>query len=354
MSDISKTFSSPQGYMQSFEKGIIDILQTKTAGTFILACANIFQHSEFQERSKSLLTETYDHITKYYRNCFEQGKEPDDSKDDILVMNKIIDIGFHNIEPLLTRTLASKHGDFQLIFNQLRSLRPARMSKIKDINLDMQFNESGFHFDKPFLKKEIFAEGELKGRNVSLLYNKFPFIDYHALLVIDKDLHNQQYLPQDYLEYIIELEDDIQKKIPNIAITYNSLGAGASVNHLHFQVFLETDQLAIFSDSFTHNGGSVQYPANCIVFSNKDDSWNYIQKLHDENRPYNLIFKNQKVYCLPRNTTFNEIPGLSLSTFGWAEMAGFFTVNDKDVFHNITTDKLIDSIRSLSARQVIQ
>ncbi len=39
----------------------------------------------------------------------------------------------------------------------------------------------GFHFDQPFLRREILREGQLEGQSFRLLHNKFPFAPLHGL-----------------------------------------------------------------------------------------------------------------------------------------------------------------------------
>ena len=46
MLPIDKVLSSTNSYKHAFEEGLTKILQNQTAGVFILACANIFQHPE--------------------------------------------------------------------------------------------------------------------------------------------------------------------------------------------------------------------------------------------------------------------------------------------------------------------
>ena len=80
-------------------------------------------------------------------------------------MSQIIAIGFESLDPLQTRQLKTDTVTFQLSFNQLRSFRPARMSSVQTICLNTVFDPDGFHFDKAYLKKEIFAEGDIKVGN---------------------------------------------------------------------------------------------------------------------------------------------------------------------------------------------
>ena len=268
-------------------------------------------------------------------------------------MNSLIHIGLENLEAVEYRKVDGGGVDYLLNYNQLRSFRPARMSKTDNIQLDMPFNSEGFHFAKQFLEKEIFAEDEIDGKQLSLLYNKFPFIDYHALLVVDKAKHNNQYLTQKYLDYIINLQTRTQQQCPDFVITYNSLGAGASVNHLHFHTYLENTPLTIFSAQFTHNGGEQPYPATCRVFSNSNEAWQTIDTLHNNNTPYNLLIKDNKIYCLPR--TFlpkkvpgNEFTGVNASLFGWADMAGLINVDNRKLLTELSAAKIILSLESVS------
>lgn len=354
MPDINPILVSSGHYKQAFEEGLTRILEYKTAGTFILACANLFQHPDFLNNNKTLLHEVYDYIKEHYQACHHDGRQPEDAPDDIAVMKNLLDIGLDNLETVEYSTVNNDGVDYLLNYNQLRSFRPARMSKTDNIQLDSPFSPDGFHFAKPFLKKEIFAEAEIDDVQLSLLYNKFPFIHYHALLVVDKEKRNNQYLTQNYLNFITKVQNHTQKHCPEFVIAYNSLGAGASVNHLHFHAYLETTPLAIFSPEFAHNGGDKQYPATCQVFTNSMEAWQRIKILHNNNIPYNLIFRNNRVYCLPRHipsraSPDNKLPGIDTSVFGWSQMAGLLNVDNREMLTKLTATQIKSSLESASA-----
>lgn len=351
MLEINQLLSCSESYKQAFVEGLIDILNNKTAGTFILACANIFQHPELLTTTSERLDECYNNIKTRYQQCADNNQQPDDA-DDIAVMNRIISIGFHNLQPLQSKQINKNSVPYRVNFNQLRSLRPARMSSLKKISLNTPFNPDGFHFDKAFLKKEMFAEGDYKGHKISLLYNKFPFIDYHALLVVDKKQLHNQFLTKKYLDYIFQLQATTEPDIPELVTAYNSIGAGASVNHLHFQLFLESRPLAIFSSSVVHNGGTETYPANCQVFNSTEKCWQYLQRLHDTNTPYNLLFKNRTLFCLPRKIPSRELAQFNIASYGWSEMAGIFTLNNLTDFEQTTIDTLLETIQAVSAETI--
>lgn len=348
MPDVNQVFSSAHHYQQAFAEGLTHILEHKTAGTFILSCANLFQHPALMKNNKAHLREIFIYIKEYYQACQREGKQPDDAVDDIAVMNNLIDIGLDNLEAVQYREIETEEASFLLNYNQLRSFRPARMSKNTHIQLDTAFDPQGFHFNKPFLEKEIFAQGEIQGRQLSLLYNKFPFVDYHALLVVDKAQHHNQLLTAAYLDYIAVLQASTQQQLPGFVVAYNSLGAGASVNHLHFHAYLEKTPLPIFSQKFVHNGGDKTYPATCQVFHNPESAWQAIHSLHQHNIPYNLVLKDQCIYCLPRKvpqTTCNEI---DVAGYGWSNMAGLMNL-DKKLFAQISGDSLTASLKAASA-----
>ena len=363
MPDINPILSSSAQYKQAFEEGLTRILQHKTAGTFILACANLFQHpwlldkelqKDLKNNNKALLLDAYNYIKEHYQTCYRDGRQPDDAPDDITVMNSLFEIGLENLEEVEYRKVNSDGVDYLLYYNQLRSFRPARMSKTENIQLDTPFNPEGFHFAKSFLQKEIFAEGEYNGKQLSLLYNKFPFIHYHALLIVNKARHNNQYLTRDILDYIANLQTHTQQQCPEFVVAYNSLGAGASVNHLHFQTYLEATPLAIFSAYFTHNGGDLSYPATCQAFTNSFDAWQTIKSLHKRNTPYNLLFKDNKIYCLPRIVSSRKKAGKSLSgidtsLYGWADMAGLINIDNKKLLTELSAAQIVLSLESVSA-----
>lgn len=349
MPDINRVLSSSSQYKQAFEEGLRKILQQKTAGTFILACANLFQHPEFLRHNKALLEEVYTYIKEQYQACEREGRQPDDAADDISVMNSLIGIGLQNLQDVEYRAINSSEASLLLNYNQLRSFRPARMSKTENIQLDIPFSPDGFHFNKLFLEKEIFAEGMIQGKQLSLLYNKFPFIDYHALMVVDKAQHQNQLLTEDFLNYIAGLQSSVQQHCPEFVVAYNSLGAGASVNHLHFHAYLESTPLPIFSDRFIHNGGNQPYPATCQLFNSVSNAWQVIQSYHDSNTPYNLLFKDRKVYCLPRKLPRKEFKGIDAAAYGWSNMAGLINVENKKMLAEITVAQLTESLIEVSA-----
>ena len=342
-------FSSETSFKQAFDNGLISLLNKhQSAGTFILALANFIQHPSLLNVNQPLVKQTYSKLAQQYQLAKEQGLTPDDAADDYNVMSSLIKLGLDNISPLKHRSCGDEK--WSLYFNQLRSFRPERMSAthIESINID--FDKNTFNFNKPFLKKEIFIEQQLNNKQASLLYNKFPFADYHGLLVLEREQEFNQFLSEEIFHYIYQLFQDISQTLPEQIIAYNSIGAGASVNHLHFQSCLMKQPLSLFDKQWTHNNGLTEYPAPCKVFNQAENSWAYINKLQSTNTPFNLIFYNQRLYCLPRKLN-NQINS-SIPQIGWFEMAGGFSLPNRTIFDSIGSTEIARVLKDVCLLKV--
>ncbi len=216
--------------------------------------------------------------------------------------------------------------------------------KVKSINVE--YDNKSFNFNKPFLKKEIFIQQVLNKKRVSLLYNKFPFADYHGLLVIDREKEYNQYLSEDIFYYTWDLYSNLKESIENLVISYNSLGAGASVNHLHFQTCIIDRALSISSGIWTHNGGDNKYPAECVVFNTVMEAWHFINDLQLKNTAFNLIFTGEYLYCLPRKLEI--VKNKFIPQIGWFEMAGSFSLADEENYFSLEESQIKDALREVS------
>lgn len=348
MSDLAQILSSEQQYEQAFEEGLIRILKQRTAGTFILACANLFSHPKSLARHQTELHSVFDYLRDHYRDLAQLGEKPTDAPDDIKTMDSLLRLGLDEIDPVVTRRINNTQCQFLLNYNPLRHFRPARMSKVAKLQLNTPFNPDGFHFNKPFLEKEIFAEGEMLNRQVSLFYNKFPIVEHHAMLVVDRRSNRNQYLSKEDLYFIAELQASLQVQNPHLVIAFNSLGAGASVNHLHFHCFIEQEAFPIFCPIYTQNGGDRLYPANCHVTNEPDAAWSFVTSCHENNIAYNLLFRDGKIFYLPRKPPQRTIEPFDLAGFGWSHMAGFFNIDNPDDLPRITFEQVVRALHAVS------
>lgn len=204
----------------------------------------------------------------------------------------------------------------------------------------MPFNENGFHFNKPFLRKECFWSGELQGREVELLYNKFPFVDFHALLVPQREHDAPQFLTHDDHRYMCRLCEELGATLDGVGFGYNAYGAFSSVNHLHFQMFLRSQPLPVQLTQWLHNGGTVSYPSRVEHFDNAEDAWGYIEVLHQSEQSYNLLYLPGEIYCLPRLQQGTYSHNDWTAGFAWYEMCGGMVCFRQEDYDQLTEEMI--------------
>ncbi len=329
-------FTSIDLFRNEFNKGLHALAEQGALGTFILACANATGQDDLLNALKPTLATQYKELYEKYRDAFLSGHHLDVVDEDLLVFLKLHTIGFDAIRLTETRN----EGLWRVQFNHLRSFRPRRITQFVHEGMSQAFDEDDFNFNKPFMARECFWRGELLGRRIDLFYNKYPFADLHGLLVIDREKCVPQLLGQAEHQYICGLSEALEASIPGAGFGYNSYGAYASVNHLHFQMFVDAQGLPVTNKEWKHNGGDEDYPADCHAFCCADTSWKFIQELHQQQQPYNILYQPGRIYVCPRKTQGSvEVPGWS-SGLTWYELAGVMITFNYSDYSQLTSDDI--------------
>jgi len=322
-------FGSRAGFESAFVRGLDVLLQSGDLNLFILVLAN----ASFDQR---LFQRLHPQLQKQYRKlhtALADARSPNgQAEDDLQVFAQIVAIGLDK----LTVTRQRSTGPWEVQFNQLRSFRPMRNSQRAITSIREPFVESGFHFNKPFMQQETIWAGQLLGQHVDLYYNKYPFVDSHALLVPERQSCLPQFLDQDMHTYIWQLVRVLGATIPGLRLGYNAFGAFASVNHLHLQLFVRDRLLPVEVPQWRHNGGTVAYPTHCRVFDDPASAWAAIEQLHEQNQAYNLLYTPDGLYCLPRRKQGDFTLAEWSSGFSWYEMCGGIITFDSDTCQALT------------------
>lgn len=300
-------------------------------GTYILVHANACFDGEIHQRLKGALAKRYDQLAAYCREALSEGQDLAGAEDDQLVFLKLMAIGFEGV----LATEFRQTGEWELQFNQIRAFRPSRISKQPVAGISRPFDPSGFNFNKPYLRKEVLWAGELLGEEVELLYNKFPFAPLHGLLVPDRRAHHGQLLGPRQHDYVWTLAEALGARLGGLGIAYNSYGAYASVNHLHFQLYVRTSPLPLEKACWNHNGGPLDYPLPCRVFNSPAEAWAYIEALHVRETSYNLIYRPGRLYCFPRKRQGSYGHAAWTRGFAWYELAGGVTTFSRSDFDTL-------------------
>ena len=325
-----------------FIRQLKTILSDDELGAFILVLANSQQDAFLKNALDLELKQTFISL----KNKFNSG-ELKATQDDSDVFKQLLIIDLNKTEPWQYKSLSN----WELVYNSMRKLRPARTSNEILTSIYRDFDKTKFHFNKPFLKPEILWQGKYKGKTVRVLYNKFPFSDYHLLLAVSPEENHPQFLTHDMHEFVLSMVRDVEKSFPGFGVGFNCLAAGASVNHLHFQGFIRKHEFPVEKDCWRHNGGDTDYPLSVKCFLNSDltdGAWPYIKSLIDQDVAFNCIYRKNSCYVIPRKYQGAvDLPDW-LQGAGWLDVAGVMTVSDKETFASINEVLVTDALRLLS------
>ena len=305
--------SSLTEFKQRFSDGLSEMLMPDALGAYILVLANSLQTDDLRAQLTPGLQSTFSELERVFKEGTLKA-----TADDIAVFEKLLALDPDD----LTLTRRIEAGDWLLLLNMIRGLRPARAARQVITDLQQPFNSEGFQFNKPFLQPEILWQGALKNVQLRVLYNKFPLAPYHLLLAPDPEQGMPQYLTHEYHQLAAELVAQEQSVLPGLYLGYNSLGAYASVNHLHFHAVIRDREFPVEAGHWTHRGGVRDYPLSVRLFDSIADSWEYIEALHAAGQTYNVLYTHYGIYLLVRkaqNTV--EVP-VCMRGAGWPELCG--------------------------------
>ena len=338
-------FFSIQYLRKQFNQGLCQLLDKQQLGTFILCLANATNDPELFNLLEKTLKSQFNNLLEKYQIALENGDQINAVEEDLLVFLKLAAVGFENIK--LTQTKENTPWLYQ--FNQLRSFRPTRMSHFKHTGeMFTAFKEDQFHFNKSFMDKECFWKGQYLGKQLDLFYNKYPFADLHGLIVPERKLCMPQFLTQEIHEYIWGLTFSFSHTLPGACLAYNSYGAYASVNHLHFQMFVSEKGLPVSHSRWKHNGGSELYPLLISRTNDMQQAWSIIEELHDNKQPYNLLYLPGCLYIMPRKGQGEvEIPNWS-SGFTWYEVSGAMLFFNQKDYQDLNSSNIFSLLETLS------
>ena len=303
-------------FRRQYKEGLVEMLQRDSLGAWILVLANSMQDPELRAQLRGPIGHAYSRLS----SVLAEGSE-----DDIAVFNRIRQGAPHH---LFHHWHSASRDAWRLVTNPMRQLRPMRLARDPLRSLYRDFNPDGFNFSRTHLKAEIFYEGDWQGVSYRVFYNKFPFAPWHLLVVPDVDRCHPQYLTEHYHSHVMELVRRLTDRLPGVVMAYNSLGAGASVNHLHFQFALIEETLPVEEQRWRHHGGTGDYPLDCILSEDSSEAWKAIEERQRSGRPFNLIYRGSSCYLLKRKSQAEVTDCLLPQGVTWYESAGVFVFPD--------------------------
>jgi len=299
-----------------FKAGFVDrlgaMLGADELGAFILVLANSLQDAASHRALEQSLADRFEAL----KQAYDPGATSI-APDDRAVFESLVGSGIDGYSPWHKRTV----GPWKLAYNPLRGLKPQRASREDFGGLSRDFDPQRFHFDKPFLYPEILSEERFDGLEFRLMYQKFPFVAFHLLILLEPSALRPQFMSEPLNQLAWGLLADRAPAIAGFGIAYNSIGAGASVNHQHLHGFIEGNPLAIEHAIWRHNGGSEIYPVECVTTHSAEQTWEMIQRLHAARQPFNLLYRDGACYILVRP------PHGMISTPDWMPDAAWYELS---------------------------
>lgn len=304
-------------------------------GAFILVLANSMQDAQLRSLLKGDLDRAFAQLL---------AASPDGPEDDRTVFAALAATGIDR----LGCWESCPQGPWELVINPLRSLRPARVSGEVFSEIQRPFEPGKFHFNKPFLRPEILWDGAWQGGQLRVLYNKFPFAPWHLLVVPEPEQTLPQFLTHTHHARMMELVAAQAQVLPGLGMAFNSLGAYASINQLHFQGFVRETPLPLESPRWAHNGGEETYPLACFRTDCMQDAWQIITQCHASNQPYNLLYRADACYILPRlGQGLVALPDWAQG-IAWHEICGVFTIPDRASLDVATAEGIYQALARLA------
>ncbi len=336
--DNQNIFASVTAFHTAFIQGLDNVLASGdlNPATFNLVFGNAILHHkerEFLERLEAAKTKLAAKI------------DPAATDDDTVIFRQLKDmkLDWQNWTMVEDRKINS----WNVQLNKFRLLKPKGFGEKPITNLYHPFDPADFNFNK--IKDPTIWKGDIGGHKIALFYNKFPYKDLQALLVLDPEENKEQFLTKDVHQFVWDTTQSL-RHLYNVSFGYNSLGASASVNHLHFHLMIGIEKLGVAEGKWLHNGGEKKYPANIYVFDNAGESWGLLSKLNQKNIAYNVLYLPGKVYIFPRKF-LGTYPDVSWSVgFGWYQFSGNFIVYDEDTAKNLTEEIINQALADASIK----
>lgn len=175
--------------------------------------------------------------------------------------------------------------------------------------------------------------------------NLFPFEPNGQFLIVPFGNggalpHLPQFLTEDVTRDTITLCDNSSE----LVIFFNSLHAGATVNHFHLQAVHHGRKLAIEGSMLPERGRSrlaADYPLNGVVFGHdaRNEIWPAIRSLQSRHVPFNLVYLKGAFVLVPRDDN-NEIVREFSNVLASMELCGRFIFSDVKSFQAATEERI--------------
>jgi ATP adenylyltransferase-like protein len=261
-------------------------------------------------------------------------------------------------------------GDFRLILNRLRQIRP-NAPKNPPIGRQADFSSGGQEFC-PFEclhprtpmslhDRTAVLVVTLKNGMYAVLPNANPIEPRgHVLLVPMQENGTRRYphRPQALTRHDVEDLLAFQEMNPSFIVFFNSIHAGGTVDHIHAHGVYKGDELlaiekAVAESHFTSDKKAIslseyEYPARGLVFRRNETAaeiYPYIERLQYEAIPFNFLATSQSIFLIPRDRNHEVVSEFSTAVLASLELAGMLITDRESVYEETNQDQIDSALR---------
>ena len=209
-------------------------------------------------------------------------------------------------------------------------------------------NFNDYYLQKP--QQRIFQSRTPDGTPYVVGVNIAPILLRHFIVLLDPNGNHPQHLKVWALKNILEIAS--LSRSPNLYYGFNSRGAAASINHLHFHgVYYPDGEFSLFQALRVSLGNingveierTVGTPVRALVFRSSDNTalaemvMKFAGDLQQANIPHNAVIRRQEVILVPRTRVSQN--ALTIGHGFW-DVAGEIETMTASGFKNISEKKI--------------
>lgn len=255
-------------------------------------------------------------------------------------------------------------GDYKFVAQLNPERGTLRRKPQESFSLKMPFNPNGFNFTK-IKKEELLFKFNLKNSplSASVIINNSPIEFCNSLMVPALKNCQPQVLTRESLKLALCMVALSGQK--SFRMGFNSLGAAASVNHLHWHMYYLKSDLIVEEAPVT-NGVLEDWPSKGFAFDLAtlsidsidavvDKTFRIIDYCFEIELPHNLFITRRRngdvirLIIWTREAEFGVKNDLELNA-AFCEFSGYFICKTRETFDTLTEEQCLNLIGTLDTK----
>jgi hypothetical protein len=245
-----------------------------------------------------------------------------------------------------------EHSGFTIRWNPYRSLKPqaGRNEEGFPSNNNCLFACESPSHPLSLLARRVSLQATLKNFDWAATPNAFPVEQRGHFLWVPITRHGPAntfpHMPQMLSLPLVQDFLSLARSSKNSITFFNSMHAGASVDHLHFQSVYHAAPTALQQAGTISAGSRIlleAYPASGVVYQTHNSAsaiWDDVRKLQNRGIPLNLIHAGGLSYLIPRDPACEMVEEFPNAVLASMELSGTAITTDEAFFRTATWNNI--------------